>query len=347
VDDAEVGPDPRALSDAGFPVSTCEACGGLDAARLLALLGRVMCVVYSGQLLDNGAFRETFTGPGVEHLLGGAPPDGVTPVEAWDTLVHPDDWDRYAAAGTDLVAGGSVTVEYRMRGYDGTTRWVLDSQWLGRRVWGRQLIDGVITDITLLHQRSQELVEALNSANEANAALENARADAERRAGTDELTGLMNRRHFLADLTAQLREDAAAGASSGLLLVDIDHFKDVNDRFGHSAGDEVLVRFAALLRGLVRPGDRLGRWGGEEFIVLLPGAGSGPILAERAEQVRAGIAAAAFTAEGHSLRLQASVGGVRSAPGTAPDELIQNADRALYEAKDAGRNTVVTVRMVG
>jgi diguanylate cyclase (GGDEF)-like protein len=317
----------------------------LDAARLLALLGRVSSHVYSGEI-SGGRFRETYTGPGEEHFLGGTPPPEMRAGEAWESLIHPDDWDAYQRAGADLAAGGSFTVEYRMVGYDGVTRWVLDSQWLGPLVDGRQLVDGVVTDVTLLHERSEALAAALARANEANAALEAARADAERRAGTDELTGLMNRRHFLTALSAQLLADERAGAASGLLLVDIDHFKEINDRFGHQAGDEVLVRFASLMRGMVRPGDRLGRWGGEEFIVLLAGAGTEEVLTERAEQVRSEIAAATFPALGHRLTLRACVGGVRSAPGTAPDTLIRAADLALYDAKRAGRNTVVTRRIV-
>ncbi len=161
-------------------------------------------------------------------------------------------------------------------------------------------------------------------------------ADAQRHAAiTDPLTGLRTRR-FLRE--AMLRH---TGHDTGLLLLDVDHFKKVNDTYGHTAGDEVLVELARRLLTAVRRGDVVARYGGEEFAVLLPRTGAAEIAA-LAERIRLSVAATPVSAAGRPLTVTISVGGAALRPGQSLDELIADADRALYAAKESGRNRVVT-----
>ncbi|WP_305790267.1 GGDEF domain-containing protein [Symbioplanes lichenis] len=158
---------------------------------------------------------------------------------------------------------------------------------------------------------------------------------------TDSLTGLHTRRYLNETLRTEYARHQRSGRPVGLLLLDVDHFKAVNDAHGHHGGDQVLIEVAARLRGLVRPGDIVARYGGEEFAVVLPGAA----LDETAmvgERVRRGIAAAPITVGDDSLhRVTVSVGvaGIPK-PCSGIDALVHAADHALYAAKEAGRDQV-------
>ena len=157
---------------------------------------------------------------------------------------------------------------------------------------------------------------------------------------TDTLTGLANRRRLQDHLVAVCAAAQRHGHSVGLLMVDVDHFKAVNDTLGHDAGDEVLRTIAARLAEACRLEDLAGRWGGEEFLVVAPLVDTDGI-GELGERVRAHVASGSIpTAGGSELDLTVSVGG---AAGSAdPDALLRAADASLYEAKRTGRNKVVT-----
>jgi two-component system cell cycle response regulator len=163
----------------------------------------------------------------------------------------------------------------------------------------------------------------------------------ERQALVDALTGLANRRNLEEALRAELARSARYGDPLAVVLADLDNFKAVNDRYGHAAGDEVLKEFAAALRETVRESDHAGRWGGEEFALILTNTDSdgGARLAERA---RAAIEARAVELpNGELLRVTASFG-VAAFPGEREaDRLLAAADAALYAAKGAGKNRVV------
>jgi diguanylate cyclase (GGDEF)-like protein len=315
---------------------------GVDASRLLEVLGRIDCHVYIGETLRGGGYREVFTGPGIEALLGGSIPDGVDPAHAWDAAVHPDDYERQANASSGHGGGGPVSVEYRLVGYDGVTRWVLDRMW----PWpltpdGRLIYDGVVTDVTELHQTTDALHEALLVAQSANLELAESRAVAEQQARTDDLTGLRNRRDFAERLERHLTRAAYDQRPIGLLLIDIDFFKQINDWHGHGAGDQLLTAFAGRLRESTRADDLVARWGGEEFVVLLTDLGSGNVLAERAEQIRKAIASTPFIVAGQAIGVRVSIGAARSSVALATsDALLAAADGAMYEAKRAGRDRV-------
>jgi diguanylate cyclase (GGDEF)-like protein len=168
---------------------------------------------------------------------------------------------------------------------------------------------------------------------------------AERLATTDGLTGLSNRRSFTAQLQARHREAERYKKPLSLLLLDIDHFKKVNDTYGHPAGDAVLRGVALAARTQARETDLCARYGGEEMAFILPetDARGAMVIAER---VRAAVAAAQHPTESGNIRVTVSVGVATSpADGDSPEALLEAADKALYRAKQAGRNRVEAARV--
>ena len=156
----------------------------------------------------------------------------------------------------------------------------------------------------------------------------------------DSLTGLCNRRGFLERALPLHATSTLGGAPSALILLDLDHFKEINDLHGHDAGDRTLVAVADRLRAMSRLEDVVARWGGEEFLVLLSDT---PLetAAAFAEQLRASLAGMAVKlADGSVVTLTASLGVVGSTAATSFDGLLRQADAALYAAKQAGRNRV-------
>ena len=155
-------------------------------------------------------------------------------------------------------------------------------------------------------------------------------------AQTDELTGALNRRGLLQHLEAVHAGARAGGAGYALLMVDVDHFKAINDQHGHAEGDRVLKAVSASLRGALRSDDRVGRWGGEEFCVLLPRTALHD-AGQLAERVAARVADS-----GSQVRVTVSIGVAEYGPGdTDLQAVLRRADAALYEAKATGRNRVV------
>ena len=200
-------------------------------------------------------------------------------------------------------------------------------------------------DITERRRLEDELLRTLSEMQDAHRELEGARAEAELRARTDELTGAFNRRHFTEIVANALRDDPHG---TGLLLLDADHFKHVNDLFGHLVGDAVLVELAARLQSHLEPAEDLARWGGEEFALLLRGVRSDAEIAERAERLRSRVAGAPVVAAGISLGLTISVGAIRAGGELADvDALVDAADRGLYAAKRGGRNRISLASHVG
>ncbi|WP_068829757.1 GGDEF domain-containing protein [Pseudomonas sp. BMS12] len=152
---------------------------------------------------------------------------------------------------------------------------------------------------------------------------------------TDELTGLFNRRHFLRLALREL-DNLGHGRQHGLALIDLDHFKRINDVHGHAAGDRVLQTFAAVARACLRDGDVLARYGGEEFVLLLPNTDADQFTS-CCERLREAFACAEpIGVQVHSLSL--SAGMTLLVEGDDLDEALQRADQALYRAKRGGRN---------
>jgi two-component system cell cycle response regulator len=154
----------------------------------------------------------------------------------------------------------------------------------------------------------------------------------------DALTGLANRRFILAQLAGAVSAARRHERPLSVAIIDIDHFKSVNDEHGHAAGDRVLAAVASAMREQLRAEDQLGRLGGEEFLALLPDS-NGPAAGTAAEKLRSEIAALAVEHEGRDLGVTISAGWA-AWEGEAPEELLRRADEALYGAKRAGRDRV-------
>jgi diguanylate cyclase (GGDEF)-like protein len=223
---------------------------------------------------------------------------------------------RQAAAQTALViaAYGSVTFATVHNGSAGA-RWLNLSGVL-------VVVSGVVL---LLRARLDTLISSLNEA-----------------ALTDPLTGLLNRRAFEARIEEEAARSAREGSPLSMLALDLDHFKRVNDRFGHPTGDAVLASVAAVVAATAREGDIVARVGGEELSLLLVGA-DGELAAEIAERIRIAIADTPHEAAGR-LTVSVGVAELDLEDETPALALQRDADRVLYVAKEAGRNRVVRCR---
>lgn len=165
--------------------------------------------------------------------------------------------------------------------------------------------------------------------------LETLNADLAEQTRTDVLTGLPNRRAFAAALGAELEREDGGGLPLSVAIIDIDHFKTINDLHGHDQGDEVLVALAGLLRAHIAGRGMIARLGGEEFVMLLPGAAVEPARLQ-CEFLRQEIALLPI-----NLPVTVSIGVAQLQPGESPDQCLKRADQALYQAKRDGRDRVV------
>jgi diguanylate cyclase (GGDEF)-like protein len=297
--------------------------------RFTSLLDVVGAHVYLAIAFpEDGTMQELFQGPGGDRLLGGAEPDPE--MVNWDNAVHPDDRAAYEEFNLALAQGEDREVVYRLIGLDGVTRWVHDRAVARPRPDGTFEVSGIVSDVTERRRLEDRLRQSM-------AELEQARAEAELRANTDDLTGAYNRRHFAQIASASL---ASAAERSALLLIDADHFKQINDVYGHAVGDAVLAELAQRLRSSITADDHLARWGGEEFAVLLRDVSSEAELAERAERLRYAVSETPIEHEGIRILLTTSVGAVGASEGAGLDALVERADACLYTAKYQGRNRV-------
>jgi diguanylate cyclase (GGDEF)-like protein/PAS domain S-box-containing protein len=281
----------------------------------------------------DAARNRTYVSPSSREMLG-YEPEELLGAHAFD-LVHPEDRDAVAAVFARI--GPDCPVAYcmfRMRRKDGTYLWIGGRYRHLPRDGG---ILAILRDIT-----EPKAIEAKLA--RANAKLEAANQELQYLAHRDGLTGLANRRRFDELLETEFRRARRDHLPLGMILVDVDHFKAYNDRYGHTEGDECLRRIGKALRhALLRPADLAARYGGEEFVALLPCTHLDGSLAI-AEQFRQAIQALAIPHLGSAFGVvSVSVGAssmIPIQPGDRPLQLVNAADAALYEAKDAGRNSV-------
>jgi len=164
--------------------------------------------------------------------------------------------------------------------------------------------------------------------------------ESERLATIDPLTGLMNRRAFLSAINVELARCTRHSIPTSLLLLDVDHFKAVNDTYGHAGGDRILSQVGACIRAMLRIPDLIARWGGEEFVVALTNTDQeGANLV--AERLRQAIECLTVPFEDKTIHVTVSIGLASLRSTETLEALIDRADRAMYGAKHAGRNRVV------
>ena len=213
----------------------------------------------------------------------------------------------------------------------------------------RSLIDVMAAETDLVAQLNHELEGRIQATATEMEELRRTLDSVRREADTDALTGLINRRRFDAVLHGTVSQAALSGRPVCLLMLDIDHFKTVNDTYGHAVGDQVLGLVARMIRERLGTADTAARFGGEEFAAILPDRTIDGALAV-AEQIRQEIASRRIVNRSRNQTLGAvtlSIGAARLIPGEMPSALIERADRGLYAAKRAGRNRVVAGEDVG
>lgn len=184
-----------------------------------------------------------------------------------------------------------------------------------------------------------ELDELVTAFNEMSEAVKRRETDLRDTASRDSLTGLYNHGMIELLLEREIKRKRRSGGPVCFVMLDIDHFKTINDSYGHQAGDEVLRKIASLMNEAIRGGDSLGRYGGEEFAVILD-AKDEDEAGRFCERVRAAVEATQFPYADKEIRLTVSLGYVCASADGAPYDIIRRADRGLYDAKNAGRNAI-------
>ncbi len=257
-----------------------------------------------------------FASPSVEQIYGRPVSDFEGGVPR--TIIHPDDVAKADAAAEALMdrPGTSIAWEGRIRRPDGQWRWLestmtnlLDSE-----------VEAVVVNVRDISERKQF------------------EQDLEHQALHDALTGLPNRALLIDRLEQALARAARGGASVGLLFLDLDRFKYVNDSHGHGTGDQLLQLVAERLRSTVRPSDTVARFGGDEFVVLVEDDAAAQALVGVAERIRSSLHVP-FAADEIETFVTASIGIAASLPGQHDAEtLLRDADAAMYRAKEGGRD---------
>ncbi|MEV6598794.1 EAL domain-containing protein [Actinoplanes sp. NPDC051346] len=261
-----------------------------------------------------------YASPGLERALGYTPEqvEGTSVID----YIHPDDRQPATSALTAALSrfGCRSVWQARYRHADGSWRWM---EVINTNLLHEPNVRGVVStgrDITEARQHSDELAY---------------------RANHDLLTGLPNRELFTRS-TSRVLDEAGSGARAAIVLVDLDDFKAVNDRLGHTVGDALIVAIGERLSDCLRTGDLLARLGGDEFALLLPGAGADE-AAEAAQRILTALARPIAAAD-YELVVHGSVGLTTAGSGTAEHgestamELLRQADVAMYTAKESGRN---------
>lgn len=250
----------------------------------------------------------------------------------WMRNIHPADRDVALKAGQSIVTGqlSNYTIRYRIRGTANQWRWIqVYGSVVERDADGNPIqLSGTFRDV----DAEQQQVEALQALTE----------ELRHRARHDSLTDALNHGAIVDRLREELERARREGSAITVAMIDADYFKEINDRHGHQAGDEVLFALVQRIRSVLRPYDHLGRYGGEEFLVVAPGRTA---VADLQERIRTMVADSPFETAAGPLSVTVSIGVVVACASTNPyltfESVIRAADDALYRAKQAGRNQVV------
>ncbi len=273
--------------------------------------------------IESGSSRSVFDSR-CQELLGFPPGEPRLDWEQWRARMHPDDQPKVDALRQqiDAAADDRFEAEYRIRNRSGGWSWMLDrARAYERDRFGRVLrYAGTLMDVTRRKEAELKLAFLVDH---------------------DELTGLQNRRGILRLMQSEHARCLRRHAPHCLAILDLDRFKRINDSFGHAAGDEVLRAVADCLRQGLRQADWVGRWGGEEFVVVLPDTTESQALVTM-ERLCQQVAACRVQFNEQQLRVTLSVGvaAFRGNPGETLETVLSCADAALYKAKSTGRNRV-------
>ncbi len=284
--------------------------------------------VYSVDLQD-GAVVNAVNLPGCEQVTGYTAEEYARDPDLWRNRIYPEDAGAILNQVVELTAGAPVVViEHRIYHRDGGVRWLKNTSVARRNDDGRLVgYDGLITDITDFKHAESERDKLTRELRDM--------------ALRDSLTRLTNRRGFEDELNRLWDLSLRHRFPLGLMVVDIDHFKTLNDSHGHIVGDQVLMECANLIRASVRDSDVVCRFGGDEITVILPWSERAETR-RVAERVLQALRAHTFCRGMHDLRTTISIGTatVTASSGDSADRFLSRADKALYRAKQFGRNQI-------
>ena len=285
-----------------------------------SLLGSVNAVLWA---FDWQEQRVIYVSPAYEQIFGHSAALLLAGYDEWRNSIYPDDMEYAAESFAKVLETGAVEArEYRIIRADGQLRWLSDKCFVSRRNADKevQIVVGIAEDITEKKQLEGEL---------------------QRLATVDVLTQSSNRRYFFECAQREFEHAHKFGGPLAFLLLDVDDFKLINDRYGHQMGDQVLQRLAYCAAAVLRRNDLFGRVGGEEFAAVFPSCESelAMLIAERLQRE---VQRLSFTHEGKTFGVTVSQGLANLRGDDASlDSLFARADAAMYKAKRQGKNQIV------
>lgn len=327
----------------------------LDA--LLSITGRMDGYLY--RCRNDASYTMLYISDGIFTVSGYRPSDFIhNAVRDYVSAIHPDDLAAvYATVDTALEARCNWNVDYRIVPQVGEPLWVRE---IGGGVWDEagelEFLEGFVVDISdrkVVEDLNAELLLELKAANEELSAqkreIELAKQQSDHSANHDALTDLPNRRAFHNELKSVIDRCAGSGDAAGLLFIDLDRFKEVNDTLGHEAGDALLQRVSDKLRATLRSADFVARLGGDEFAFLFSGETE---LARQkavrvAERILERLRIKVPTPDG-AIQVGCTVGvAIYPTEAADADALVALADRLMYIGKKSGRDRLVTTDALG